>query len=198
MAAKNSVELDRQIPPCEHLSRPVRPLQGATLDEVSRAPRMKTRFDLVLVLVIGGALGAAACGSGDIAETSLPQATPPNGAVQTVTSTATPEDCIQPSCQELPLPATPHAVRLTSPQWERTIQDLLKLDAQPGSSVDFPSDPVPSADRFGRLPSRCPRSSRTTRRRSPRSSRPPRRRATRRRASRPSSPPSCRVRTVAP
>lgn len=110
---------------------------------------MKIRFDAAALFVVLGAVSAAACGSGDIAETMLPQATPPAGTTQTVASTPTPEDCIEPACQLFPLAATPHAVRLTSPQWERTIQDLLKLDAQPGNSVDFPSDPVASADRFG-------------------------------------------------
>jgi len=113
---------------------------------------MKSRSELIALaplLVLAGAVALAACGSGDIAATSLPQATPPAGLVQTVASTPTPDDCVQPACQDFPLPKTPHAVRLTSPQWERTIKDLLKLDALPGNSVDFPSDPVPSADRFG-------------------------------------------------
>ena len=108
---------------------------------------MKSRSELIAIaplLVLAGAVALAACGSGDIAATSLPQATPPAGPVQTVASTPTPDDCVQPACQDFPLPKTPHAVRLTSPQWERTIKDLLKLDALPGNSVDFPSDPVPS------------------------------------------------------
>jgi hypothetical protein len=103
---------------------------------------------LGLLLVIAGAAAFAGCGSGDIASASLPEAQPP-AAVQNVTDTPTPEDCIEPACQDFPLPKTPHAVRLTSAQWERTIQDLLELSAAPGSSVDFPSDPASSPDRFG-------------------------------------------------
>jgi hypothetical protein len=109
---------------------------------------MKSRYGLWLGLVVAGAAAFAGCGSGDIAGASLPEAQPP-AAVQNVTDTPTPEDCIQPACQDFPLAKTPHAVRLTSAQWERTIQDLLKLSALPGNSVDFPSDPASSPDRFG-------------------------------------------------
>ena len=111
---------------------------------------MKHRIDIAALLTVAGAVGLVACGSGDIADTSLAQpAAPTPGVVATVGSTPKPDDCVQPACQDFPLPQTPHAVRLTSSQWERTIRDLLVLDALPGNSVDFPSDPVPSADRFG-------------------------------------------------
>ena len=111
---------------------------------------MKHRIDVAALLTVAGAIGLAACGSGDIAEPLLAQPAAPTPVfVQTVAPTPTPDDCVQPACQDFPLPKTPHAVRLTSSQWERTIKDLLVLDALPGNSVDFPSDPAASADRFG-------------------------------------------------
>ncbi len=112
---------------------------------------MKSRFHIATLLPLVAAVGLAACGSGDIADTSLPQPVAPV-AISSPTppgSAATPADCVQPACQVFPLAPTPHAVRLTNPQWERTIRDLLLLAALPGNSVDFPSDPASSADRFG-------------------------------------------------
>ncbi len=115
--------------------------------------RTKSRTDLaalVSIAAIAGAVGLAACGSGDIADTSIPRAAEPTAALPpAVAPTPKPDDCVPPACQDFPLAKTPHVVRLTSSQWERTMKDLLVLDALPGSSVDFPADPVSSADRFG-------------------------------------------------
>ena len=97
------------------------------------------RHGMALVLALAG---AAACGLGDAGEPSLPQATPP-GPVQITTEIHAPEDCIKPACQDVALQASPHVLRLSNLEWERTVQDLLKLDTAPGSSSTFPKDPVP-------------------------------------------------------
>lgn len=59
------------------------------------------------------------------------------------------EDCIEPACLNVPLPPSPHAVRLTHKQWESTTRDLLRMPAAPGLSTSFPADPVPPPDQFG-------------------------------------------------
>src|SRR4051812_24004964 len=103
------------------------------------------RYGMALALVL---TGAAACGLGDVGDPSLPKTTPP-GPPQVTNDKPTTEDCIQPACQTFPLPVSPHAVRLTNPQWERTVRDLLKLPMLPGNSAAFPTDPAPTSDRFG-------------------------------------------------
>ena len=108
--------------------------------------RYGTAYGIALVLA-GTAF--AGCGLGDAGDPSLPRATPPGDPPVTTVDTPPTDDCIQPACQTFPLPASPHAVRLTGMQWERTIRDLLKLPMLPGNSVDFPPDAVASADRFG-------------------------------------------------
>jgi hypothetical protein len=109
---------------------------------------MKSRVLLTVVLVIGGAAVLAACNGGDAAQTTLPNVQPP-GTAQVTSQGPAPDDCVAPACQDIPLPVSAHAVRLTSPQWERTMRDLLKLSAEPGNSVTFTPDPVSSPDRFG-------------------------------------------------
>jgi hypothetical protein len=102
-----------------------------------------------LALVVLGAGWAAGCGgAGDVSDTSLSKPTDPK-TTTVVTPPAPVADCIEPACQVFPLQMSAHAVRLTNPQWERTIQDLLKLDAQSGLSMGFPPDPVASPDKFG-------------------------------------------------
>ena len=113
---------------------------------------MKSLRPLVLVFVLaGGAAAFAGCGLGDAGDPTLPRATPPGPAQVTTDNTdaGPPPNCIAPACQDFPLPVSPHAVRLTSIQWERTIRDLLQLPMLPGNSIDFPPDPVASADKFG-------------------------------------------------
>ncbi len=98
---------------------------------------------------LGLVLAAAACGLGDVGDPTLPEAAVPGPASTTTQTPPVPADCVEPACQTFPLAASPHAIRLTSIQWERTVRDLLKLATLPGNSVDFPPDPVASADRFG-------------------------------------------------
>lgn len=105
-------------------------------------------LSIALALVLASACGLGACGSGEVGDTSLPKPAEPQ-PVQVVTEKPTPQDCIPPACQVFPLPASAHALRLTNPQWERTVRDLLKLDVLPGNSSKFPPDPVSSPDRFG-------------------------------------------------
>ena len=108
------------------------------------------RFSIAFVLVTAGAAYAAGCGTGDVGDTSLSKPAEPGADPNsTMPKTTAPTDCIPPACQVFPLPTSAHAVRLTNPQWERTIQDLLKLDNQPGNSVNFPPDPIASPDKFG-------------------------------------------------
>ena len=64
-------------------------------------------------------------------------------------STADSDDCVQPTCRNVPLPSSAHAIRLTHAQWENTVRDLLHLAAAPGLSSSFPADPAPPGDRFG-------------------------------------------------
>lgn len=65
------------------------------------------------------------------------------------TSATDSDDCVQPTCRNVPLPLSAHAIRLTHAQWENTVRDLLHLAAAPGLSVSFPADPAPPGDRFG-------------------------------------------------
>ena len=102
-----------------------------------------------MALVLAGAAAFAGCGLGDAGDPALPLATPPGPPAVATSDTPPKDDCIQPACLTFPLPATPHAVRLTGMQWERTVRDLLKLPMLPGNSVDFPPDAVASSDRFG-------------------------------------------------
>ena len=67
----------------------------------------------------------------------------------TMVSTADSDDCVQPTCRNVPLPSSAHAIRLTHAQWENTVRDLLHLAAAPGLSSSFPADPAPPGDRFG-------------------------------------------------
>src|SRR5689334_15145360 len=107
----------------------------------------RQRRGMALVLVVAGAATSAACGLGDVGDPTLPPSPPP-GEVKVITKVPAPEgDCIEPACQVFPLPTTAHLFRLSNAQWERTVQDLLKLDNAPGNSVAFPSDPV--AKEFG-------------------------------------------------
>jgi hypothetical protein len=103
---------------------------------------------IALAIVGASALTFGGCGTGEVADSSLPKPDAPKPS-QATTEVPTPEDCIEPACQDAPLTPTPHAVRLTSPQWERTMRDLLKLGALPGSSIGFPADPASTPDRFG-------------------------------------------------
>ena len=97
---------------------------------------------------VGLILAAAACGLGDVGVPTLPLAGEPGPAA--TTRQTPPADCVEPACQLFPLAPSPHAVRLTTIQWKRTVRDLLKLSTLPGSPVvDFPPDPAASADRFG-------------------------------------------------
>lgn len=57
--------------------------------------------------------------------------------------------CIPPACQNVPLPVSTHATRLTKLQWEHTMRDLLRLPAEPGLSSTFPVDPSVGSDHFG-------------------------------------------------
>src|SRR5258708_6934528 len=109
------------------------------------------RLSIAVALAIGGAGWASGCGSGDVADTTLPKPGDPGmvATAPTGTTQKPPTDCIPPSCQVFPLAPSSHALRLTNPQWERTIKDLLKLDNASGKSMSFPPDPVASPDRFG-------------------------------------------------
>ena len=110
------------------------------------------RHGIGVVLVLSGAAVFAGCGLGDAGDPALPKATAPvpvQGTTDEKGDAGTPNSCIDVACQDFPLPPSPHAVRLTSAQWERTIRDLLKLPMLPGNSMDFPPDPVASADKFG-------------------------------------------------
>ncbi len=89
---------------------------------------------------------AAACDDGSPAAPGGARE-PPSAAGGTVNVA---DDCLQPTCQHVPLPPSPHAVRLTHPQWESTVRDLLHLAAAPGLSASFPADPAPPNDQFGR------------------------------------------------
>lgn len=72
-----------------------------------------------------------------------------SGGRSTPDSAADSDDCVQPTCRNVPLPSSAHAIRLTHAQWENTIRDLLHLAAAPGLSTSFPADPAPPGDRFG-------------------------------------------------
>jgi hypothetical protein len=97
------------------------------------------RRELGLVLLVGGATALGGCSKGDVASPSLPAAVPP--LAQPQTKSALPD---------LPLPESPHVVRLTHVQWENTVRDLLRLDAVTGLSSTFPADPTASGGDFGR------------------------------------------------
>lgn len=103
---------------------------------------------MAIAVVLAAASAFAGCGSGDVAKTNLPAPPAPKPGLDT-TGTGNPDDCIAPACQDVPFLATTHVGRLTNPQWERTMRDLLKLDALPGNSVGFPADPATAAEKFG-------------------------------------------------
>jgi hypothetical protein len=105
---------------------------------------MKTRFDIAAIVVLGlaGSAAFAGCGAGDIADTSLPRPTAPSGPA----TTPTPET---PVPTDPPLPPSAHVLRLTHPQWENSVRDLLRLDVAPGLSTGFLDDPSPAAAEFG-------------------------------------------------
>lgn len=117
---------------------------------------------LAVVLVASGAVGFAGCGSSGASTSDAPvtdtppaQAGQPPGQGSGGPSTASPDpsgagDCVEPACLNVPLPPSPHAVRLTHAQWENTVRDLLRLPAAPGLSVSFVADPAPPAGQFGR------------------------------------------------
>ncbi|MBX3190888.1 MAG: DUF1592 domain-containing protein [Labilithrix sp.] len=101
---------------------------------------------------------AAACGLGSSANPSAGGATDtvppdPQGPADGVTADdvdlSPANRCIEPACESVPLQRSHHALRLTKAHWERTMRDLLKLPAEPGSSVDFPPDPGGDTEHFG-------------------------------------------------
>jgi hypothetical protein len=96
---------------------------------------------LVAPLAIALAIGCARHADGDLAAggPKAPRSDTEPGSI----------DCVQPTCRNLPLPESAHAVRLTHTQWENTVRDLLHLDAVPGLSTSFPADPAPPGDQFG-------------------------------------------------
>lgn len=55
----------------------------------------------------------------------------------------------EPALPDLPLPESPHVLRLTDLQWENTVRDLLRLPGATGLSSTFPSDPTASGGDFG-------------------------------------------------
>jgi hypothetical protein len=90
-------------------------------------------------LTLAGVAALGACSSGDAASPSLPAAVSP--VAQPQTKSALPD---------LPLPESPHVLRLTHPQWESTVRELLRLAAATGLSSTFPADPTSSGGDFGR------------------------------------------------
>ncbi len=90
----------------------------------------------------------AACGE-DVPRGSDDGPSPAHTAGPKAEDEATSPDCVQPTCRNVPLPSSAHAVRLTHAQWENTVRDLLYLEAASGLSAGFPADPAPSSDRFG-------------------------------------------------
>ena len=97
---------------------------------------------------------AGACSTGAIATPDHDPGDVSPGITGGSNTQASPVDpaasCVQPTCRNEPLPLSPHAVRLTHPQWEGTVRDLLHLAAAPGLSATFPADPAPPGDQFGR------------------------------------------------
>lgn len=103
--------------------------------------RQGTVIPLLLVLATG-------CDGGSPAEAHFDP--PPASSVAGTPDEPAAPPCVQPTCRKVPLPASPHAVRLTHAQWESSVRDLLHLAAAPGLSVSFPADPAPPSDQFGR------------------------------------------------
>jgi len=99
--------------------------------------RLRGAFGILALL--GGAAAFGGCSSGDSASPSLPAAVSP--VAQPKTQSALPD---------LPLPESPHVLRLTHPQWENSVRDLLRLDAATGLSSTFPADPTSTGGDFGR------------------------------------------------
>ncbi len=97
---------------------------------------------LAFALVLAGAAAFAGCGLGGVAEPGLDSAHAPTSTQESTKTTVGVE-------QKVPLQATPHIVRLSSDDWERTMRDLLRLDVAPGSSMNFPPDPAPPDNEFG-------------------------------------------------
>lgn len=101
-----------------------------------RMVRSPALFLMLVVALVGGC---------DDEEHPQTQKADPNTAAAAADST----DCVQPTCRNVPLPSSAHAIRLTHAQWENTVRDLLHLSAAPGLSASFPADPAPPGDRFG-------------------------------------------------
>jgi hypothetical protein len=109
-----------------------------------RSSRSYAHIGLATVLALAG---VTACSLG---APPAPEGPSPTGASSTPDAGAAPAaECIQPTCSELPLPASAHVVRLTHSEWEGTTRDLLRLPAAPGLSSSFPTDPAPPSDQFG-------------------------------------------------
>lgn len=106
------------------------------------------RTTLGLLVALVGAC-AAAFGGGCSSDSASPRMDSA-GVVTATGPQATNTNCIEPACQNLPLPPSPHAIRLSHPQWENTVKDLLRLASAPGNSTVFPPDPAPPAEKFGR------------------------------------------------
>jgi len=112
------------------------------------------RYLLASTLIAIGAVSAA-CGTGNAGDSGSDPAKQPGkgpdgaGTIAGVDPRSGEGHCIPPACENLPLPPSPHVVRLTGAQWELTVRDLLKLDAAPGLSSTFPADPGVSHEYFG-------------------------------------------------
>jgi hypothetical protein len=119
---------------------------------------MRGSLKLSLVLLVSGAAAFAGCGD-DHANNANPDVGPqststPGGDPAARDGGLTARDggppaCTGPACENIPLPPSNHAIRLTHAQWENTTRDLLQLSAASGLSSSFPSDPAPAKDQFG-------------------------------------------------
>jgi hypothetical protein len=97
---------------------------------------------LLLSLIVASTVGC------DDDNQRASRTSPPTDEPRSDTTEADSE-CVPPTCRNVPLPLSAHAVRLTHMQWESTVRDLLHLATMPGLSSSFPADPASPNDRFG-------------------------------------------------
>jgi hypothetical protein len=120
---------------------------------------LRGSLKLSIVLVVSGAAAFAGCDGDHTTDNTnsgavgpLTDAAPggnPGGRDGGLASPDAGPICTGPACEQIPLPPSNHAIRLTHAQWENTTRDLLQLPAASGLSSSFPSDPAAAKDQFG-------------------------------------------------